>query len=404
MQQSNRRWHWWKIALLLILVGMPLVTNAQQSNSNIPVATLPPLHVSGNQILDSNNREVKLRGFAIPDLEYLAKYRDGGIPAAIDRITTNTASSSAFHSRVVRLPVYPEPQGLPIDGWLANPDHYFNTYLQPAIQHCISRNVYCIIDWHWITNYVETDDSARTASINTATIAFWERIAQTYPNHPNLLFELFNEPIEPFDWATWKKTAQPWIKIIDQYSPQSLILVGAPHWSRDNSGALDLPFVGENIVYTAHIYPQHTRLRPSTPVAVGEQEAKWQAWFGDTAEVYPVMITEFGWDVCDPDLNTESGCSNEPIVGTTTSFGTPFRAFVDQSAVAGWTAWVADYCLGPVTFDYDWNVLGGNAHQGKFIRTWLYQKRTGYFPTPIQTGIDQSVPPFNVSPVLPDNC
>ncbi|XSG77585.1 glycoside hydrolase family 5 protein [Herpetosiphon llansteffanensis] len=402
MQQSYR--HWWKFGLLLGLLALPLATQAQQTASQIPNPTLPALHVAGNQLLDLNNQVVKLRGLAIPDLEYVAKYRDGGIPAAINRITTTGSSSSAFHSRVVRLPVYPEPQGLPIDGWLANPDHYFSTYLQPAIQHCISRKVYCIIDWHWVSDYVVANNPSRTAYIQAATSAFWTRIAQAYPNHPNLLFELFNEPIEPFDWATWRATAQPWIKMIDQYSPESVILVGAPHWSRDTSGALIDPFVGENIVYTSHIYPQHTRLRPTTPVTPTQQQDQWQAWFGNTAEVYPVMLTEFGWDVCDadPDGESESGCSNEPIVGTTPSFGSPFRAFVDQSAVVGWTAWVADYCLGPVTFDYDWNVLGGNAHQGKFIRTWLYQKRTEFFPTPIGTG--QAVPPFNVAPSLPDNC
>jgi hypothetical protein len=35
-------------------------------------------------------------------------------------------------------------------GWRASPDTYFTTYLDPAVKHCIRKQIYCIIDWHYI--------------------------------------------------------------------------------------------------------------------------------------------------------------------------------------------------------------------------------------------------------------
>ena len=186
-----------------------------------------------------------------------------------------TNDTDGWYARVVRLPVYPNAiDGQP--GWLANPDAYFNNHLDPAIQNCISRQIYCIIDWHYISDYT-------SSAIDTSTRAFWSYVAPRYANTPNVIFELFNEPINPDNWGTWKTSAQPWVNLIRSFAPNNLILIGGPRWSQNLSSAATDGFVGSNLVYVAHIYPEH-----------GGQST-WDSWFGNAANTVPFFITEWGW-------------------------------------------------------------------------------------------------------------
>ncbi len=303
------------------------------------------LSISDRYIKDSNGKNVILRGVSLVDVS-VANSRTRNANALIDMATDN---GNGWYARVIRLPVYPDAiDGQP--GWNTDPDAYFTKHLDPAVQHCISKQIYCIIDWHYIKDYNSGD-------VDKATRAFWNYVAPKYAGTPNVLFELYNEPIYPDSWSTWKTTAQPWVDIIRVAAPKNLILIGGPRWSQNVAEAATSPFTGINLVYVAHIYPEH-----------GGQNV-WDSWFGDSSSTVPYFITEWGW---------QQGGSI-PTSGSKSEYGVPFSAYLDSKGVS-WTAWVFDEYWQPIMFDENWNLLGGEAYMGQFTKDYLYKHRNDNLP------------------------
>jgi endoglucanase len=317
-------------------------TSPTQTSQTI---SIPWLSVSGRYIKDTGGNNVILRGVSLVDVS-VADSRTRNANALIDMATD---SADGWYARVVRLSVYPDAiDGQP--GWNANPDAYFTKHLDPAVQHCISKQIYCIVDWHYIKDYNSND-------VDTATRAFWNYVAPKYASIPNVIFELYNEPIYPDSWSTWEKTAQPWVDIIRAVAPQNLILIGGPRWSQNVAEAATSPFAGSNLVYVAHIYPGH-----------GDQSV-WDSWFGDSSNTVPYFITEWGWQ--------QGG--NVPTNGTRTGYGVPFSDYLDSKGVS-WTAWVFDDYWQPIMFDTNWKLLGGETYMGQFTKDFLYQHRNDDLP------------------------
>jgi len=325
------------IPFFVVIVVMLGIKSAQmfQTSSN------PWLTVSGRYIKDPDGKTVILRGVSLADVS-VADTRTRRANAQIDMLTDN---ANGWYAHVIRLPVYPDPiDGQP--GWKANPDAYFTKHLDPAVQHCISKKIYCIIDWHYIKDYT-------SGEVDTATRAFWSYVAPKYANTPNVIFELYNEPIYPDSWGTWKKTAQPWVDLVRAAAPKNLILIGGPRWSQNVAEAASSPFTGSNLVYVAHLYPGQ-----------GGQSV-WDAWFGNSSSTVPYFISEWGWQ--------QGG--NVPTGGTRAGYGVPFSAYLDSKGVS-WTAWVFDNYWQPVMVDTSWNLLDGEAYMGQFVKDFLYRHRS----------------------------
>ena len=368
----------------LILVG---VLSAQTSSiiQTLPAQTLPAtsttqtseasntpwLSISGRYIKDPGGKNVILRGVSLVDVS-VSNSHTRNTNALIDMATDN---ADGWYARVVRLPVYPNAiDGQP--GWNADPDAYFTKHLDPAVQHCISKQIYCIIDWHYVKDYNSSD-------VDKSTRAFWNYVAPKYASTPNVIFELYNEPIYPDDWSTWKTTAQPWVDIIRVAAPKNLILIGGPRWSQNVAEAATSPFSGSNLVYVAHIYPGHGG------------ESVWDSWFGDSSSIVPYFVTEWGWQ--------QGGAV--PTSGTKTEYGIPFSAYLDSKGVS-WTAWVFDIYWQPIMFDTDWNLLGGETYMGEFTKDFLYQHRNDNLPgggsgtSAINTTVDPTAV-FTNAPITP---
>lgn len=338
------------------------------SGNVIPVGVVqaintPWLTTSGRFIKDPSGNVVILRGVSLVDVS-VADSRTRNARQLIDMATDST---NGWYARVVRLPVYPDAIDMQ-PGWLANPDAYFNNHLNPAIQECIARQIYCIIDWHYIKDY-------NSSAVDTATRNFWSYVAPKYKDVPNVIFELYNEPINPDNWSTWKTWAQPWVNIIRAAAPNNLILVGGPRWSQNVAEAATNPFSGGNIAYVAHIYPQH-----------GGQST-WDSWFGNSSSTVPYFITEWGWQ--------QGG--DAPTSGTLSGYGTPFSNYLDSKGVS-WTAWVFDDIWQPVMFDTSWNLLGGENFMGQFTKDFLARHQNDNLPGgggPTSTPTPTLVPPTN---------
>jgi endoglucanase len=133
--------------------------------------------------------------------------------------------------------------GIRSEGYLGNPDTE-RVKIERVIDACLELGIYVIVDWH--------DHSAENHMQQS--IIFFGAIAKKYRSVPNIIFEIYNEPLN----VSWKDAVKPYaeelVKVIRQYDPHNLIIVGTPQWSQDVDVAADMPIIDTNIAYAFHFY------------------------------------------------------------------------------------------------------------------------------------------------------
>jgi hypothetical protein len=322
----------------------------------------PWLHADGNQIKDPAGNVVILRGVAMIDLGFLQDWQGGAINM-INRLTNTTdtqGNSPGWYPRILRINITPADS---VSGWPhpfdpANNDFY-NTLLRPVVDYCKTKDLYVILDWHYIANTYE-----HVAS----TSAFWQYMAPRFAGDSNVLFELFNEPInntfgsEAANWESVRTNMQTWIDIVRTYAPNNMILVAGPNWSQAIGPAASNPVIdtvgGNNIAIVSHIYPGHW----SSPTGYKNHIETCHA-------VYPIVMTEWGFDQDSDSL----------LVGTITNYGLPLMEYIEGLGISN-TAWVASYDWGPPMFYSDWTLRCGEGHMGCFVKDMLYLRRNSSQP------------------------
>lgn len=111
--------------------------------------------------------------------------------------------------------------------------------LDQMIEAAIENDIYIIVDWH----------SHRAESEVAAATEFFNYVAQKYANVPNIIYEIYNEPVNTA-WNTIQGYANNVGGGIRNYT-QNLILVGTPSWSQLGSyGGVNLT----NVAYVLHFY------------------------------------------------------------------------------------------------------------------------------------------------------
>ena len=318
-------------------------------------AATPWLHVEGNKIVDPASNVVVLRGIALIDLGFLDSWQGGAINM-INRLTNISdaqGSSPGWYPRVIRINVTPPDS---VSGW-PHPFNPGNTdlydLLRTVVDYCKTKDMYVIIDWHYIANTYE-----HVAS----TSEFWAYMAPRFANDSHVMFELFNEPINGGSWPSVKADMQTWINVVRTYAPNNLILVGGPNWCQSIGPMASDPLTGDNLVAVSHIYPGHWR-----------GGAYYQNEITTCADVYPIIMTEWGF--------SQSG-SPDPqdlLNGTITSYGQPLMDFREAYQISH-TAWVASYDWGPPMFWTDWTLRIGEGEMGGFTKDTLYLKRNDNRP------------------------
>ncbi len=287
----------------------------------------PRLRADGNRIVDANGKEVVLRGVSLP---YLSQRRDRSVKERIDMAVDD------WRADVVRLPLYGPHRTL-------DPIQAHEKYLKEAVEHCVAKGVYCIIDLHFIDDLRVRRPHAHY---------FWHQIAPLYADNPNVLFELYNEDNfggaeNPRSWAEYKALIGPVAAMVRERAPETLLLIGCPRWNQDLRDIAGDPFPDPNVAYVWHFYGNHDRTAWKDAACLAER--------------HPVFVTEFGWQNKDAPSHQRA---------TTTDFGMPFMDFMAKHHVS-WTAFCFDNEHKPRMFDAAWNVLGGEDYCGEAVRNRL---------------------------------
>ena len=332
-------------------------------------AATPWLHTDANKIKDPNGNVVVLRGVDLIDLGFLESWQ-GGATAMIDRLTNKNdanGSSPGWYPRVIRIMIAPPDSVSPPGSWpypFSPSNTVLYNLLRSVVNYCKTKDLYAIIDWHYVANTYD-----HVASTST----FWTYMAPRFANDSHVIFELFNEPINDIyddwifnsndtaDWLSVRNNMQTWINIVRAYAPNNLIFVAGPFYSQAIGPAATYPLTGDNIVIVSHIYPGHWLDSYWLP--------SYKAQIDTALTRYPVFMSEWGFSI-----DASSG-----LQGTITNYGQPLADFREARKISN-SAWVASYNWEPPMFYSNWSLRVGENQMGGFTKDTLYLRRNNDQP------------------------
>ncbi|WP_372771908.1 cellulase family glycosylhydrolase [Mangrovibacterium sp.] len=231
-----------------------------RSTEDSPVETYGNLAISNGQLVDKNNVPVQLSGMSLFWSQWMGKYWNENI---VDWLTSD------WKINIIRAAMGVDEN----NGYLTN-KFIEKQKVETIVDAAISQGIYVIIDWH----------SHHAENYQSEAIEFFQQMATKYKDYPNVIYEIYNEPLN-VSWAgVIKPYAEAVVSAIRAIDPDNIIIVGTPNWSQNVDAVIGNQIQSTNIAYAFHFYasePSHYQnLRNKLEVAISNK--------------IPIFVTEWG--------------------------------------------------------------------------------------------------------------
>lgn len=249
------------LIVLLICFNISCKKGNAPSESENPMETIVSkygvIHTDSSRIVNKNGDQIALHGMSLFWSQWGGNFYNAN---AIKWLKDD------WKCTIIRAAC-----GVESGGYLTNPQAELNK-VTTVIDACIKEGIYVIVDWH--------DHHAQDHL--TQSKEFFRQISQKYGSTPNIIYELYNEPLQ----VSWSNVIKPYaeevIKVIRQNDPDNLIIVGSPNWSQDVDAVANNPITGNNIAYTFHFY-----------TSTHKQDLRNKAIYAINKGL-PLFVTEYG--------------------------------------------------------------------------------------------------------------
>ncbi|MGB7583099.1 MAG: glycoside hydrolase family 5 protein [Sedimentisphaerales bacterium] len=295
-----------KLVVSILLTAAVLAgcsTPPEKSQSGMQVkSTSPPLalKVKGNQVLNSKEQPVLLRGVNTASLEWSSD-GEGHI------LETVRVAIDDWNCNIIRLP-------LTQDRWFGKAPEQkdegkaYRALVKKVVDLCSSKGCYIILDLHW-SDVNEWGQNINQHSMpDRNSIIFWKDFASVYANNPAVIFDLYNEPHD-VTWDVWLKGGeindrpngpdlpvkeyeavgmQEMLDAVRSTGAKNVVIAGGLAFAYDFDGILEgrqlKDPTGNGVIYANHAYDYF-----------GESIFTWIASMKEASVKFPVIVSEFGW-------------------------------------------------------------------------------------------------------------
>ena len=223
------------LAILMILSLLTVIPAGAEDPAQAPYTARPSvngrLQVTDSRLADESGNPVILRGISTHGLTWFPQYID---PFIFDQI------SEDWNCNLIRLAMYSEL-------YCGSQKEESLELLKKGIDAATEADMYVLVDWHIL------NDSDPNEHINEA-LGFFREIASEYADHPNLIFEICNEPNGDTNWSDVRSYARQVIPAIREFIPDAVVVVGTPEYDQNLSAPILRPLDFNNVLYCLHFY------------------------------------------------------------------------------------------------------------------------------------------------------
>ncbi len=290
------------IVIILFLISAGCQSKDSPIEAKAPTTkTIPPLplKVKGNQVLNSKNQPVLLRGVDAACLEWTCDC-NGQI------LETIRVAIDDWNSNIIRLP-------LAQDRWFGKAPEQedggkaYRALVKEIVDLCSSKGCYIMLDLHWSDVNEWGQNIGQHSMPDRNSLIFWKDFAAVFANNPAVLFDLYNEPHD-VSWDVWlnggmitdrpnrpnmptKKYEavgmQELLNTVRSTGAKNVIVAGGLDWAYDFNGILagrELKDpTGNGVIYANHAYDNKQ-----------ESVFTWITSMEEATAKFPVIISEFG--------------------------------------------------------------------------------------------------------------
>jgi endoglucanase len=212
----------------LLLFGIVSFTSCS-SKDQTPVEKFGQLKIEGSNITNKKGKPVQLTGMSLFWSQWIGQYYNYDCIKWL---------RDDWKCMVVRAAI-----AVDHGGYAENPEREMSR-AKKVINAAIDLGIYVIVDFH--SHHAEDyQNEAKT---------FFGELASEYGDYPNIIYEIYNEPLN----VSWNEVLKPYseavIAEIRKHDPDNIIVCGTPRWSQRVDEAALNPIDDDNVAYTLHFY------------------------------------------------------------------------------------------------------------------------------------------------------